>query len=49
MRARWLGIGIGLGYVPPEFGQVGTPLEIEIRGKRAPALVSAKPLYRKAV
>ena len=44
-----LGIGIGLGYVPPELIQTGTPLEIEIRGKRAPAVVSPKPLYRKAI
>ncbi len=42
-----LGIGIGMGYVPPQFAAVGTPLEIEIRGKRAAAVVAAKPLYRK--
>ena len=44
-----LGFGIGLGYLPPEFAKVGTPLQIEIRGKRAPAEVVAKPIYRKAV
>jgi aminomethyltransferase len=43
-----LSVGIGLGYVPPEFSQPGTPIEIEIRGKRAPAVVVAKPIYRKA-
>lgn len=43
-----LGIGIGLGYVPPEFARAQTPIEIEIRGKRAPAQVTAKPIYRKA-
>ena len=42
-----LGIGIGLGYVPPTFGKPGTDLEIEIRGKRSPALVVQKPFYRK--
>jgi len=42
-----LGIGIGLGYVPPAFGKPGTNLEIEIRGKRSPALVVQKPFYRK--
>jgi aminomethyltransferase len=42
-----LGIGIGLGYVPPEFAKAGTALEIEIRGKRAPAVVVAKPIYKK--
>src|SRR6266581_305071 len=43
-----LGIGIGLGYVPPEFSKPQTPIEIEIRGKPAPAVVVAKPIYRKA-
>ena len=42
-----LGFGIGLAYVPTEFAQVGTPLEVEIRGQRAPAVVAPKPLYRK--
>jgi aminomethyltransferase len=42
-----LGVGIGLGYVPPEFAQPGTKLGIEIRGKTAPAEVVAKPIYRK--
>jgi glycine cleavage system T protein (aminomethyltransferase) len=41
------GVGIGLGYVTPEFAKPQTPLEIEIRGKRAPAVVVAKPIYRK--
>jgi len=40
-----LGIGIGLGYVPPEFAKPQTPIEIEIRGKRAPAVVVPKPIY----
>ena len=43
-----LGIGIGLGYVPPEFAKTNTALGIEIRGKRAPAVVVPKPFYRKA-
>lgn len=43
-----LGIGIGLGYVPPEFAKINTALGIEIRGRRAPALVVPKPFYRKA-
>jgi aminomethyltransferase len=42
-----LGMGIGLGYVPPTWAAAGTALEIEIRGKRAPAVVVAKPIYRK--
>ena len=42
-----LGIGVGMGYVPPGFARAGTPIEIEIRGKRAPAVVVPKPIYRK--
>ncbi len=44
-----LKVGIGLGYVPPPFAAPGTALEIEIRGKRAPAIVVPKPVYRKPV
>jgi aminomethyltransferase len=40
-----LGVGIGLGYVPPEFAKPQTLIEIEIRGKRAPAIVVPKPIY----
>lgn len=43
-----LGIGIGMGYVPPELAKAGTTIEIEIRGKRAPAVVVVKPFYRKS-
>ncbi len=42
-----LGIGIGMGYVPPAFAKPGTPVEIEIRAKRAPAVLVPKPIYRK--
>jgi len=42
-----LNLGIGLGYVPPEWAAPGTIIEIEIRGKRAPAVVVSKPIYRK--
>lgn len=42
-----LGIGIGLGYVPPEFATPGTTIEIEIRGKRAAAQIVKKPIYKK--
>jgi aminomethyltransferase len=43
-----LGSGIGMGYVPPEFAKAETLIEIEIRGKRAKAVVVPKPIYRKA-
>jgi aminomethyltransferase len=42
-----LGVGIGMAYVPTAFAQPGTPLHIEIRGRRHPAEVARKPLYRK--
>ena len=43
-----MGIGIGLGYVPPELAKAQTPIEIEIRGKPARAVVVPKPIYRKS-
>jgi len=42
-----LGTGIGLGYVPVEFAKAGTPIDIEIRGKAAPAVVVKKPIYQR--
>jgi aminomethyltransferase len=44
-----LGIGIGLGFVPPEFAKAQTPIEIEIRAKRAAAVVVPKPIYQRPV
>jgi aminomethyltransferase len=43
-----LNLGIGLGYVPPAAAKAGTPIEIEIRGKRCPAVVVPKPIYQPA-
>ncbi|MEG0143662.1 MAG: glycine cleavage system aminomethyltransferase GcvT [Akkermansia sp.] len=40
--------GIGMGYVPSEFSKPGTELEIEIRGKKFPAIIVKKPFYKKA-
>lgn len=42
-----LGVGIGMGYIPPELARPETPIEIEIRGKRASAVVVAKPIFCK--
>jgi aminomethyltransferase len=42
-----LGIGIGMGYVPPQFAKPGTAIEIEVRGKRFAAVVVSKPIYQK--
>ena len=41
-----LGIPIGTAYVPPESAGEGSPLEIEIRGKRVPAIVQKMPFYK---
>jgi len=41
-----LGIPIGTAYVPVESAADGSPLEIEIRGKRVPAVVQKMPFYR---
>jgi aminomethyltransferase len=42
-----LNLGIGMGYVLPEFAVPDTKIEIEIRGKRFAAVVVKKPIYRK--
>lgn len=39
--------GIGLGYVPPEMWEPGTRLEIDIRGRLAPATVVTPPFYKR--
>jgi len=44
-----LGVGIGMAYVPVEFAEPGRPLMIEVRGRRYPAEVVKKPLYRRPV
>jgi aminomethyltransferase len=38
--------GIGLGYVPSVLAELGTKLEIEIRGKNTPAVVVPAPFYK---
>jgi aminomethyltransferase len=42
-----LGLGIGMGYVPPELAKPDTKIGIEIRGKRFAAVVVPKPIYNK--
>lgn len=42
-----LGVGIGMGYVPAELAKAETKIEIEIRGKRAPAVIVQKPIFKK--
>ena len=42
-----LDVGIGMGYVAAELAEPGTEVEIDVRGKRRPARIESKPLYRK--
>jgi aminomethyltransferase len=43
-----LNLGIGMGYVPPEFAKKDTKIEIEIRGKLVAAIGVPKPIYKKS-
>ena len=42
-----LGIGIGMAYIPAEFARINEQIEIDIRGRRFPAVIEKKPLHRK--
>jgi aminomethyltransferase len=42
-----LDIGIGMGYLPADRADVGTAIEIDVRGKTREAVVAERPLYRK--
>ena len=39
--------GIALGYVAVEYSEVGTEVEVDIRGRRARAIISETPFYDK--
>ena len=41
-----LGTPIGMCYLPTALGKEGSPLEVEIRGKRVPATVVKTPFYK---
>jgi aminomethyltransferase len=43
-----LGIGIGMGFVPAAQASPDTPLHIEIRSNKAPAVVVKKPFYKRS-
>jgi aminomethyltransferase len=42
-----LEIGIGMGYVPAAAAAPGTPIEVDVRGKKRAAEVRKRPLYEK--
>jgi aminomethyltransferase len=41
-----LGAGIGMAYLPSACARIGEQIEIDIRGRRFPATIEKKPLYR---
>jgi aminomethyltransferase len=43
-----LEIGIGMAYVRADLAEPGTEVEVDVRGKRRPARIASRPLYRKA-
>jgi aminomethyltransferase len=38
--------GIGLAYLPVEQAKAGTAIEVDVRGRRFPAVIEKKPLHR---
>jgi aminomethyltransferase len=42
-----LGYAVGMAYLPAERAEVGTPFEIDVRGKPRSAEVRSRPLYSK--
>ncbi len=42
-----LEIGIGMGYVPVAAAEPGTPVEVDVRGKKRSAEIRKRPLYSK--
>jgi aminomethyltransferase len=41
-----LGKGIGLGYVPKEFSEIGTKIQLQVRKKMLAAIVVSLPFYK---
>jgi glycine cleavage system T protein (aminomethyltransferase) len=42
-----LEVGAGMAYVNADLAEVGTEVEIDVRGKRRPARIASRPLYAK--
>jgi aminomethyltransferase len=40
--------GIGMAYLPASYAKLGTPLQIDVRGRLFPATVVKKPFYKHA-
>jgi len=44
-----LNIGIGMAYLPEQYARINEEIEIDIRGRRFPAMVEKRPLHRKSL
>lgn len=44
----WVNKSIGMGYVPKALTKIGTPVDVDIRGKAARAAIVKLPFYRRA-
>ncbi len=42
-----LNYGIGMAYIDAAHVKIGAQIDIEIRGKKFPAIIEKKPLYKK--
>ena len=47
-QAPFLKKPLGMAYLPEALSQVGSTFEVDIRGKRVPAVVVPKPHYKRA-
>jgi aminomethyltransferase len=41
-----LDVGIGMAYVRTELAEPGTEIELDVRGRRRPARIESRPLYK---
>ena len=42
-----MGLGIGMGYLPPAYAKKETPIAVSVRGRQVEAVVTGRPIYRK--
>ncbi len=43
-----LDAGIGMAYIPAALARIGEEIEVDIRGRRFPAIIEKKPLHKKS-
>ena len=39
---------VAMGYVKSEFSEIGTPIQLEVRGKKHGGKISELPFYKKS-